>query len=141
MKKTPCAGPGEDLARTIKAIEEVALKTRMLALNVAINVTRGGAADRRTALAGFSDLARSNAEFARVLAQRLETAIRGSACNADTRDAAANLLADVIMEVQELQNLAATLDRALPVEPAAKPSGEPAQPPDEQGQQLAQKLE
>jgi methyl-accepting chemotaxis protein len=100
---------GDDIAKIIKTIDEIAFQTNILALNAAVEAARAGEAGMGFAVVAdeVRNLAQRSAQAARETADKIEGAIGKTAQGVEISTRVAAVLNDIVVKVRQVDELAA----------------------------------
>jgi len=103
-----------DIAKIIKAIDEIAFQTNILALNAAVEAARAGEAGMGFAVVAdeVRNLAQRSAQAAKETSSKIEGAIRSTAEGVELSAKVAAALNDIVAKARQVDTLAAELAAA-----------------------------
>ncbi|HEX4350523.1 MAG TPA: methyl-accepting chemotaxis protein [Verrucomicrobiae bacterium] len=98
---------GDDIAKIIKTIDEIAFQTNILALNAAVEAARAGEAGMGFAVVAdeVRNLAQRSAQAARETASKIEGAIIKTGQGVEISSKVAETLNDIVMKVRQVDEL------------------------------------
>lgn len=105
---------GDDIAKIIKTINEIAFQTNLLALNAAVEAARAGEAGMGFAVVAeeVRNLAQRSGQAARETAQKIEAAIASTGQGVQISGQVAVALEDILAKVKQVDEIAAQVATA-----------------------------
>jgi hypothetical protein len=107
-------GAGDNIAKIIKTIDEIAFRTNLLALNAAVEAARAGEAGAGFAVVAeeVRSLARGSADAARETAEKIDDTIKKSARGQELSAKVARRLEEIVDKVRQVDEQVAHIARA-----------------------------
>jgi methyl-accepting chemotaxis protein len=112
MEETKAAG--DDVAKIIKTIDEIAFQTNILALNAAVEAARAGEAGLGFAVVAdeVRSLAQRSAKAAKETADKIEGAIQKNAQSVEISSKVGDVFQEIVSNVRKVDELAAKVSEA-----------------------------